>query len=101
MITKNRQSQHNAIEQFLQPELNGFRQKRRAEGKEVKNHMKQHRDNLKRTAEDNWKKKEEASQAPPKDLFKMKKFQNVTSRLRDDQIQQMERDDIRPQTAGY
>ena len=61
--------------------------------------MKEHRDALKKAADANWKKKEDASQAPPKEAFKMRQFQNVQSRLRDDRQQQSARDDVRAQTA--
>ena len=76
MITKNRQNQREVIEQYLQPGTNGFREQLKANGKQVKNHMKQHRESLQKTAEANWKKKEEA-QAAPKDAFKMRQFKNV------------------------
>lgn len=61
--------------------------------------MKQHREALKKAAEANWQKKEAASQAPPKEAFKMRKFQNVSSKVQQDLQQQSARDDIRAQTA--
>ena len=60
--------------------------------------MKQHREALKKATEANWKKKEDA-EMPPRDAFKMRKFQNVGSKIREDLQQQSARDDIRAQTA--
>lgn len=60
--------------------------------------MKQHRESLKKAAEDNWKKKE-ASQAPPRDAFKMRQFKNVQSKLKVDLQMQSAREDVRAQTA--
>ena len=73
MITKNRQNQTEVIEQYLKPGAFGYREQLKANGKQVKNHIKLHRDSLKKTAEANWKKKEEAL-APAKDTFKLRQF---------------------------
>lgn len=98
MITKNRQTQRNVIEDFLQPGLTGYRERLRADGKEVKNHMQQHREALKKTAETNWKKKEEA-RTPNQAAFKLKKFTNIQSKVREDIQHQIANEDLRGETG--
>ena len=72
-----RQYQHrHEIADCLNP-LNGYRGQLQAQGKEVKNHMKQNRQALRKTADDFNKKREVAEAQSNPDLFKMKKFQNV------------------------
>ena len=55
MIQKNRHMQREAIEDFLNP-LNGYRGQLIAQGKTPINHMKKHREALRKTASDFQKK---------------------------------------------
>tara|TARA_B110000305_G_C19042487_1_gene448860 strand:+ start:107 stop:319 length:213 start_codon:yes stop_codon:yes gene_type:complete len=70
MITYNRHQGRDAIEDILNP-LNGYRGQQAYKGKEVKNHMKQHRASLNKIAEKNHQ-KNVASELPPKEPWKMK-----------------------------
>ena len=56
-IIQNRHLQRNAIEDVLNP-LNGYRGALAAQGKTVKNHMKEQRELLKRKTEENQQKRE-------------------------------------------
>ena len=56
--------------------------------------MQEHREALKKTAEANWKKKEEA-RTPNQAAFKLKKFTNVQSKVSQDINHQIANEDLR------
>lgn len=87
----NRFQHREAIEDYLNP-LNGYRGKLQAQGKEVKNHIKANRAALRKTQDAFEKKQEVKSIVNPADQFKMKKFQNVQSKIRQEQMNE----DTRP-----
>jgi hypothetical protein len=96
-IVQNRQMQRSAIEDILNP-INGYRGALAAKGKEVKNHMKEQRELIKKKTLEN-QQKALREQEPAKEMFKMKQFSNVPSKVRQEILHRGEADELRPVTA--
>lgn len=94
MIMKGRQDR-TAIAEFLNP-VNGYRGKLELQGKKPKDHRKENLKLLKQKEQEVQKQLDEESK-PKGELFKMKKFQNVPSKLKDHISESTSQ---RPQTAA-
>lgn len=83
------------IEDILHP-LNGYRGKLEAQGKEPKDHMKQNKMALRKTADQFMKKQTDVVPVKPADTFKMKKFSNIPSKVKEDLEMQNEQSELKP-----
>ena len=86
-LTYQRYIKRGDVENLINP-INGYRGKLEAQGLAPKNHMQQNKQALKKTEEKvtNQRKVEEEkmSKVNPADTFKMKKFTNVGSKIKND-----------------
>ena len=94
-IVQNRHMQRTAIEDCLNP-INGYRGALAAKGKEVKNHMKEQRELLKKKTLEVQMKKQ---QTPAKEVFKLRRFSEVESKVKQEIVHQNQVEELRPMTA--